>query len=411
MFNQPLKGIKVIDFCTHGAGPSCCKMLADWGADVYKVEPLSGEAGRFTSKVLGMRADSGENPHCELINANKRSIPIHLKTLEGKEIMDKLLANADVFVSNYRLRALEKLGLGWDDIHSKYPRMIWAVLTGFGTEGPCASNAGFDTVAYWARSGALLDFCEDGAMPLTPPFALGDLQAGVTLAGGVAAAIVNQMRTGIGEKVMTSLYAQGLWANAAVFQATQHKNDWPKSRLQPDSPLRNTYRCKDGVWLMVSVVIYDRYFAVVCDMIGCPELINDSRFNTEISAKENAREFVDILDRAFSQKTYEEWAELLTENDVAFGRINHIADAASDKQAWVNGYIYNYTTREGNKDLVVGTPVKFGESVPAPHKNAPLMGEHTVEIMKELGYSDAEIEKCLQAGATMIMPEDPAARV
>ena len=160
-FHQPLKGIRVIDFCTHGAGPAACKMLADWGAEVIKVEPLEGEAGRYTSKVLGMRADELDNPHAELINANKKSLPLNLKHPEGKAVMDKLLASANVFVSNYRIRALDKLGIGWEEMHAKHPHIIWAVLTGFGLYGPAANNAGFDTVAFWARSGAMIDFSEN----------------------------------------------------------------------------------------------------------------------------------------------------------------------------------------------------------------------------------------------------------
>lgn len=183
MFNQPLKGIRIIDFCTHGAGPAACKILADWGADVIKVEPLEGEAGRYTGMVLGMRADNGENPHAELINANKRSLPLNMKTEEGKAVMDKLLSTANAFVSNYRVRALEKLGLGYEEMSAKHPHIIWAVLTGFGMKGEAANNPGFDTVAYWARSGAMIDFCENGEVPLTPPFALGDFNTACTLAG------------------------------------------------------------------------------------------------------------------------------------------------------------------------------------------------------------------------------------
>jgi len=411
MFHQPLKGVKVIDFCTHGAGPSCCKVLADWGAGVVKVEPPAGEAGRFTSKVLGMRADAGENPHCELLNGNKRAIAINMKSPEGKEVMGRLLEQADVFVSNYRLGALERLGLDWQTLHAQYPRLIWASLTGFGENGPCAENAGFDTVAYWARSGAMLDFCENGETPLTPPFALGDLQAGMTLAGGIAAALVQQQRTGQGEKVCTSLYGQGLWANAAVLQAVHHGSVWPKSRMVPDSPLRNTYRSSDHVWLMISVIVYDRYFPAVCRMIERPELIGDSRFNTEEAAKANARDFVEILDEAFAQKTYAEWEQLLQENDIAFNRINHISDTLDDVQAWSNGYLYKYQTREGEDDILVGTPVKFGESVAPEHRHAPYLGEHTEQIMRELGYSEEEIRRYEETGAVCRQSDDPARRV
>ncbi len=401
-FHQPLKGIRVIDFCTHGAGPAACKMLADWGAEVIKVEPLEGEAGRYTSKVLGMRADELDNPHAELINANKKSLPLNLKHPEGKAVMDKLLASANVFVSNYRIRALDKLGIGWEEMHAKHPHIIWAVLTGFGLYGPAANNAGFDTVAFWARSGAMIDFSENGELPLTPPFALGDFTTACPLAAGIAAACYQQAKTGQGERVVTSLYGQGLWANSAVFQAVNHGNPWPKSRKLPDSPLRNTYRCKDGTWVMMGTVIYDRYFPVVCKMIGREDLISDERFNTEAAAKINSRAFVDILDEVFATKDYDEWAKLLTENDIAYDRVNHIKDTIDDPQAWENGFIYKYITREGKEDLVVGTPVKFGDCVPAPHLNAPLLGEHSAEILKALGYSEDQIKALNDAQTTIV---------
>lgn len=403
MFNQPLKGIRVVDFCTHGAGPAACKCLADWGADVIKIEPLEGEAGRFTGKVLSMRADEGDNPHAELINGNKRSLPLNLKTEAGKEAMYKLLSTANVFVSNYRIKALDKLGLGYEEMSSKVPHIIWAVLTGFGMNGPAANNAGFDTVAYWARSGAMIDFSENGEFPLTPPFALGDFTTACSLAGGVAAACYQQAKTGKGEKVMVSLYGQGLWASSAVFQAVYHGNEWPKSRLNPDSPLRNTYKCKDGTWVMLGTVIYDRYFPIMCKMIGREDLISDPRFNTEKAAKENARAFVEIIDEIFATKNFDEWDKLLTENDIAHDRVNHVKDTINDEQAWINGFIYKYTTRENKEDLLVGTPVKFGESVPAPHKNAPLLGEHTVELLTELGYSEDQIKNFVNDGATIIL--------
>ena len=155
-----------------------------------------------------MRADVRDYPHAELINAIKNSLPLILKHPEGKAVMDKLLASANVFVSNYRIRALDKLGIGWEEMHAKHPHIIWAVLTGFGLYGPAANNAGFDTVAFWARSGAMIDFSENGELPLTPPFALGDFTTACSLAAGIAAACYQQAKTGQGERVVTSLYGQ-----------------------------------------------------------------------------------------------------------------------------------------------------------------------------------------------------------
>ena len=399
--NQPLKGVRVVDFTAYGAGPGAGKILADWGADVIKVEPAAGDPSRTGSRILGMRADEGQNPHWELLNGNKRSLPINLKSAEGVEILDKLLTTANIFISNYRFKALDKMGLSYEAMAAKHPHIIWGNLSGFGLEGEAADNAGFDTVAYWARSGSMIDFCENGETPLTPPFGLGDLATACSLAGAVAACLYQQEKTGKGEKVITSLYAQSIWNESALVQSVFHGDQFPKSRLKADSPLRNTYKCKDGRWVMVSVIVYDRYFPIFMKMVGREDLIEDARFNTQAAVKENSEALVRILDEIFLTKTWPEWDALLIENDIAHDKINQIKDVLTDEQAFDNGMLYMYKGRDGVEDMMAGTPVKFGASVPAPHVNAPFLGEHTVELLTELGYSAAQIDELIAKNATL----------
>lgn len=392
MTNRPLEGIKVIDFTVAGAGPAAAKMLADWGADVIKIEPLQGENGRFTGATLGMRADEEQNPHEEMKDGNKRGIAVNLKDSRGQELVDKLLCDANIFISNYRERALKKLGLDYETMSAKHPQIIWGILTGFGTEGPAASNPGFDTVAFWARSGALLDFCENGEVPLTPPFGLGDFGTAGTLAGALAACLYQQAKTGKGEKVMVSLYGQAIWDNGCCIQAEYHGNHWPKSRMEPDSPLRNTYKCKDGTWLMVSVLDYGRFYRPFMESMGRNDLIDDERFNTEENMKNHKKELVDILDPIFLSKTYAQWDWIFMSQDIAHDRINHMADTIRDEQALKNNYFYKYKNRDGSEDLMVSTPVKFGRADAIAHKNAPLIGEHTAQVMRACGYPEEEIK-------------------
>ncbi len=275
---------------------------------------------------------------------------------------------------------------------AKHPQIIWGILTGFGTEGPAASNPGFDTVAFWARSGAMLDFCENGAVPLTPPFGLGDFGTAGTLAGALAACLYQQAKTGRGEKVMVSLYGQAIWDNGCCIQAEYHGNHWPKSRLEPDSPLRNTYKCKDGTWLMVSVLDYERFYRPFMESMGRSDLIDDVRFNTEANMKNHRKELVDILDPIFRSRDYAQWDRIFVNHDIAHDRINHMSDTIRDEQALKNNYIYKYKNRDGSEDLMVSTPVKFGREDEIAHKNAPLIGEHTEQVMRECGYSDEEIK-------------------
>jgi crotonobetainyl-CoA:carnitine CoA-transferase CaiB-like acyl-CoA transferase len=398
MMNQPLKGVKVIAFTAYGAGPGAGKILADWGADVVRIDPPKGEPGRTTGLILGMRADEEVNPHFEMINGNTRSVSVNLKTPEGIEILERLLKDANIFISNYRLKALVKLGLDYESMSARHPHIIWGHLDGFGHLGPAADNPGFDTVAFWARTGAMIDFSENGEYPLTPPFGLGDLGTACSLAGGVCAALYNQMKTGKGEKVMTSLFAQNIWNEGSLIQSTMYGDEFPKSRKKANSPLINSFKCKDGEWIFVSVLVYERYFGTMCKLIGREDLIDDVRFNTLDAAKQHREELIAIFDEAFLNHTQDEWDDILTEADIAHDRIKHIKDVASDPQAIANSYVYEYENRNGEKSILPSTPVKFGKIEAPVHRNAPLLGEHSKEVLKECGYADEEIQELIEKG-------------
>jgi len=400
--NQPLKGIKVVDFTGYGAGPMAGKILGDWGAEVIKVESHAGDPSRGSGITLGLRADEGANPHFEAKDCNKRSIVINLKTPEGQAIMDKLISQANIFISNFRMKALVKLGLDYETMSAKYPSIIWGHLCGFGLEGPAADNPGFDTVSYWAKSGMLIDFAEGGEAPLTPPFGLGDTVAGCYLASGVAACLYQQKMTGKGEKVVTSLYGSGLYSETWVLQSVYKGAKYPRSRLYADSPMRNTYKTKDGEWIMVSVIMYDRYYATFCNMIGRPDLIDNPRYNNEkeiMKNKEAANEFIKICDEVFASKTWEEWHKILNENDIAHDKINHMSETLLDnEQVAANNFMWLYKNRDGTEDLAVAPPVRFGGYYKTPFKNSPLLGEQTNEILKEYGYGDSEIKELADKG-------------
>jgi len=387
---KPLEGVLVVDFTIYFAGPSAGKILADWGAQVIKVEPLEGEPGRRSGAVMGLRTDEGSNPYWELLNGGKCSISINMKTAEGEKIMDRLLARANIFISNCRLHALSRLGLEYDTMSTKHPHIIWGHLCGYGHKGNEAAKPGFDASAFWSRSGALLDVADKDGKPLTNPFAMGDIAAGCSLAGGVAACLYKQAKTGRGEKVVTSLYAAGIWQSACLIQSTWHGDEWPKSRRKPFSPLCNSFCCKDGKWLYVSIMEYKRYFAPLCRVVGRADLINDVRFNNESALREHCVEFTEILDAAFMKRNYAEWDHLLIEADIVHDRIAHFKDVASDPQALANDYVYFTYNREGGDELIPATPVQFGEWH-MEHRAAPMLGENTDEIMTEFGYSQDDI--------------------
>lgn len=397
MMTRPLEGVKVIDLTVYAAGPAAGRILADWGADVIKVEPPKGEPGRFSGALLGMPNSEEENPSYEFLNANKKSIVLNLKDPKGLEIMDKLLSQADVFVTSNRTQALERLGLDYETMSKKHPHIVWGQVNGYGDLGPAAENAGFDTVAFWARTGAMMDFADAEAnLPNTSIIAFGDNTSACSLAAGICAALYRKQKTGKGDKVMVSLYGQALFNSGLVVASTQYGDVYPKTRKEVGSPLVNSYRCKDGEWVFLSAIDFNRYYEPICKLIHREDLIGDEKFNSVKAARKNSRELVDILDEGFLKYTQDEWVLLLQKADIAHDRILHFKDAHKDEQALANGYVYPYKNANGNITYMSATPVKFNKIESPEHRPSPLLGEHTKLIMKEIGYSDEEIEQYIR---------------
>lgn len=390
MTDQPLKGVVVVDFGIHGAVSACGKVLADWGADVIKVESLSGDVCRFSGAQLNLPTTEDDNIHWEMLNGNKRSITIDMKTPEGREIMERLLARANIFFTNMRMRAIEKFGLDYESMCQRHPHIIWGHLSGFGTDGPQAADPGFDVVSYRARSGLLLDFTEKGSAPNTAPFGVGDLNVGAMLAGGMAACLYQQAKTGKGQKVMNSLYGHAIWTAGCLVQSTAHGDQFPKSRKEAFSPFINSFQCSDE-WFFTAVMDYAGKFPILCKMIGREDLITDPRFAALKEVQANKRELISIFDAWFIQHSWAEVDALLTAGDIAHSKICHFADVANDAQARACNYVYDFTTRTGGTDITVSSPVKFGRNDAVEHRSAPLVGEQTEEILREFGYSEKEI--------------------
>lgn len=397
--DKPLEGVQIIDLSTHGACPSCGKILADWGAFVIKVEALSGDAARHSGQNFGVPCTEDVNPHFDMLNAGKHSLAVDMKTTAGKEIMSRLLASSQALITNFRTPALIKLGLDHETISKRYPHLVWGHLTGFGEAGPAADHAGFDTVAYYARTGAMLDFTENGASPLNAPFGAGDLSAGSAFAGGIVAGLYRQAKTGQGQRVSISLYGQSIWAHGVVLQSVYHGNSYPRTRKAASVPLNNCYRCSDGQWIYLSVLQYERYYSAFCRIIGREELIDDPRFNSLEQAKLHNRELIGIIDEAFAQRPRDEWDRLLTEADIAHDSINHIHDVFDDLQATENQYIRNITYEDGTSSVIASPPVLIGDMDREPPMKAPHLGEHTREILKKLHYTDDEIDSLYRSNA------------
>lgn len=389
--DKPFKGIRIIDMSSHGACPGCTKILSDWGAEVIKIESPKGDAARSSGKTFGAPCEGRFNPHFDMLNTGKKSIALNLKTAEGLEILENLLKSAHVFISNFRMRSLQKMNLDYEAVRKRYPSMVWAHLSGFGEYGPDAGNAGFDTVAYYARTGAMIDFAEKDTVPINAPFGAGDMAAGASFAGGIAAALYKQKCTGEGSKVTISLYGQGLWAYGLVLQGVRNGTVYPKSRRETRVPLNNAYKCGDGEWIYICVMQYERYFPSLCQVIGRPDLIENEDYNTLESAEVHNRKLIEILEQAFSTKSREEWCHLLQEADIAHSRINHLEDVFQDPQAIENHCFYERDYGNGNKGVIFMPPVTIGEYDTPPACGAPDLGEDAEEVLRSIGYNKEEI--------------------
>ena len=386
--DRPLDGIKVIDCSTAGAGPSCTKLLTEYGADTIWVEPVYGASTRSVFKY-------------DFYCSGKRSLALDLKTNEGKKILDDLLVTADVFVSNYRTKALERLGLTYERLSTLNPRLIYAALTAYGDAGPDADKPGYDPVVFWARGGMLRDFAEKGQM-LIPPMAAGDIISGQALAGGICAALFQRSRTGLGSKVFTSLLAQAAYFNHDAIIESQYGETYPKSRMAPRRALLNTYRCADEKWIVITITDrFDHYFWPLLKAVGREDLVGDPRWTCiQDTMYERAPELVAILDAAFAKLTQEEAISRLEELDIPAGRVSSTEEMLTDDQAWVNHFLFSMPTTDGKDLTVPANPVKFGDSTSGTtgYGPGPRIGEHSVEILREYGTSEEDIRALIENG-------------
>ncbi|WP_302779960.1 CaiB/BaiF CoA transferase family protein [Intestinimonas butyriciproducens] len=407
---KPLDGVKVIDLTYFVAGPGAARILADWGADVIKVEPSFGDPGRGTGATMSCPTVKDCNPFYTAYNANKRGLSLNLKSDEGKAVLYKLLESADVFVSSYRTGALKRLGLDYDSLSKKFPHLIWAQINGFGDFGPAKDNAGFDTVAFWARSGAMIDITEKDTSPVNPLIGFGDATTSCSLSGGICAALYQKAKTGKGCKVMVSLFAQAIWSESAGMVSTQYGDEYPKTRLNPGSPVMDTFKSADDKWFYMSILEPDRYNDALMKELGRNDLVGDPRYCTAVAAKAHSSELVEILSAEFAKHTMDEIAAMFARADIAYDRVQHIKEVLDDPQALENMYIIPVENRDGTVTKQPMTPIRFATTEPARiediaptmERQAPLVGEHSAEILKEHGYTDEAIQKLVDSKVVYI---------
>jgi crotonobetainyl-CoA:carnitine CoA-transferase CaiB-like acyl-CoA transferase len=340
-----MEGVRVLEVALYGLVPTTGAVLADWGADVIKIEhPETGDPIRGLV-AFGVRpGDGGVTYLWEVFNRGKKSIGIDIRTSEGREILLSLAERADVFITNFLEPARKQLGIDADDVMARNPRIIYARGTGHGPKGPDADKGGFDGISYWARAGV-----STAAMPADyhypiqlPGPAFGDIQTGMHLAGGVAAALYHRERTGRGVVVDTSLLASGMWAMQASMagaHASGRKALPHFDRRQPGNPLANVYRTADGRFINLAMLESDRYWPGLCQAMGRPELATDPRYATNPDRMANLGACVDLLDSVFAEHDMEEWKKILGSQDGQWAIVQTTTEVLDDIQAEPNGYV------------------------------------------------------------------------
>jgi crotonobetainyl-CoA:carnitine CoA-transferase CaiB-like acyl-CoA transferase len=399
-----MEGVRVLEVSIYAFGPAAGAVLADWGADVVKVEhPQSGDPLRGLVAYGVKPGEGGVTYLWEVLNRGKRSIGIDIATDDGRELLLSLCEGADVFLTNFLGPARQKLGIDADAVMARNPRIIYARGTGHGPKGPDADKGGYDGVSFWARSGvSIAAMPPDGQYPVALPGpAYGDIQSGAHLAGGIAAALFQRERTGKGAIVDVSLLGSGLWALqptiAGAYSSGQERLA-PLDRSRPANPLWNVYRTGDGRFLALSMLEGDRYWPGFCEAVRRPELIADERFATAEAREANTEACVELLDELFAAHPLEEWKAILGRQEGPWAVTQTPRAALDDGQAVANNYLQWVKYDNGATLPLVHAPAQIDEHA-ATLGTAPGHGTDTDEVLLEAGLSWDDLIRLKVAGA------------
>lgn len=380
----PMEGFKVVELGVWVAAPAAGGILADWGADVIKIEPPKGDPARLFGRMLGL--DLEMNPPFEMDNRSKRSVVLDLTTDSGRAAALELISGADVFVTNVRPGALQRLGFDFESVAADNPRLVYGLITGYGETGPDADRPAYDVAAFWSRAGVAHLLTRPGD---TPPFqrgGMGDHAAGMTLAAAICAALLARNRTGTGQLVTTSLYRQGAYT-VSFDMNTYLMTGYPIGIGQRESmgnPCMNNYAAGDGRRFWIVGLEADRHWPALCRAVGRPEWLTDPRFTDALSRGVHARELIAELDQIFATKPLDEWAEVFeSEPEFFWSPINSIEDVVADEQFHAAGGMVEVPDADGVIPMVA-TPADFHGTPWAPRSAAPRLGEHTDEVLAEL---------------------------
>jgi crotonobetainyl-CoA:carnitine CoA-transferase CaiB-like acyl-CoA transferase len=388
---EVMRGIRVLEVAEHTFVPAASALLADWGADVVKIEHVSrGDAmrGLASTGVMNL-GDGGVHPLLEHSNRGKRSLALDLATPEGVDILYRLAEVSDVFLTNKLPRVRASLAIDVEDIRARNPDIVYVRGSGYGTFGPDADKGGYDILGYWCRSGLAV-----GATPpeldhlvIQPSPAYGDSIGAMTIAGGISAALLHRERTGEAPVVDVSLLSTGMWAMGAGIAVSLHTaTPWtqpPATRSDMRNPIARAYRTKDERWLFLSCLQYFEYWPEVCRAVGRPDLVDDERFDSYERLGANALQAAALLQDEFGSRTMDEWRVRLADFRGQWSPVQDSIEVADDPQVVANGYLREVHTSDGVPFRLVAAPVQFDEQ-PSQPRRAPEFNEHGIDILTGL---------------------------
>ena len=403
MNERPLTGVKVVELATFIAAPCCARYLADLGADVIKVERPRGDDLRYTAVNEGRPFGDPEDTSFTLENTGKRCITLDTKSSAGREALEKLIAEADVFVTNWRQPALERAALDYDTPKKKYPKLIYGIVSGYGEKGPDKDLPGFDFTAYFAHSGVMGTLYDRDSEPMLPLAGFGDHQVAMNLASGILAALYRAEKTGRGDKVVVSLYHSGVWDVSLYLIASQYgdsSTQYPIRKAELTNPLNSARRTADGRWFMFSLPAYDKLFnRFVRDALDRPDLVDDPRFYPQVNLVAG---HLDEWDRIFNEEVAKHdvayWIAQMKKADLPFAVCQTWDEILNDEQAMASDILTDVVFPNGNTRRMVRTPVMFQDTPLPDYAPAHFLGQDTRQVLAELGYTPEQIEAMIAAG-------------
>ena len=404
MSNQlPLSGYKVIELATVVAAPTAGRLLAEYGAEVIKIEMPSGDPLRGIGEMHMLPIEAGNNPMFDTFNVGKKLTSINLKNPDGYKLLMELLSDADVFLSNTRMQSLEKLGLGYDVLKEKFPRLIYAHFSGFGLKGPDKDRPGYDTTAFWMKTGAVTDWTPEDGFPVRPSYAFGDIVSASYFLNGILMALLGREKSGHGTLISTSLFNTGIWTNgtSVVNAQPQYGRKYPNDIYDPWNPFSDYYRCSDGVWISPISKNYFKDRPMLAELFDMPELVEDPDcvaigYLRKVGKLEAV---IKHMAEAIAKKSSEEWIKLFEENDLPYETVGSVMTLYKNEQAWANGYLENVSYPDGNETAMPVPPIVFSDYDRRGFVPQGDVGADTDSVLSAAGYSEEDIKRLRDSGA------------